>query len=581
MCATHNICVFCCVFKILNSKLTDFISFAKEVFFMSILLLEAKNIKKSFGDKLILDIKEFRIYSGDRIGFIGENGCGKTTLLNILVGVTEPDEGETGRYCETAYIEQFGEAAYDERRKEIDAKKLSEYKIKNKIENVAVSGGEATRIKLAKAMSGERRLVFADEPTSNLDMEGIELFCGELSRMESFVLVSHDRDILSRFCNKIMTLENQGIVMYEGGFEEYQKQITAKKERAMIEYEQYTTEKERLQKVYSDKKAKAAKVARKPKGMSSSEQKQRDLTAVHRSNDGRQRSFESAARNVQARIEHMEVKEKPRDVPRININFQLTEPPANKTIIAGKDVCFSYGNVEIFKSASFSLKNGSKTAVYGENGSGKTTLFNMIANGDPSIYRVPKARIGYFYQGFENIDFNETILANTMSDSIQNEAVVRAILARLLFRRDDVHKSAGVLSGGERIRLSLAKLLVSKINVLMLDEPTNYLDMKSIEVLQSILIDYEGTVLFVSHDRAFVNTVCTNLLVIKDKKILSFEGNLDDYENKPLAGKTDARKMILELKLAELAGKIARAKAAEKEALEAQYREMLNELKRG
>lgn len=559
----------------------------------SLVLLEAFNIQKSFADRLVLDVKTFRVYAGDKIGFVGANGSGKTTLLNILSGQAEPDTGTLRRYCDIAYIRQFGgeyietvstpgSIESNEMYRPLEnnhAKKLREYGVGDKTGNPTVSGGETARLKIAGALSEERRLLFADEPTSNLDMEGIARFGEELAKQESFILISHDRDLLNRYCNRIIALENRDLAVYEGGFDAYRQQVDSKRERAQVEYEQYSAEKDRLQKVYTEKKAKAAKVAKKPKGMSSSEMKQRDFIATSRSNDGKQRSFERAANAVQARIDHMEVKEKPSEMPRIKLDFALTEPPANKIVITGEGITFAYDHRVIFDKAKFNIKNGARVAVTGPNGSGKTTLLNLIYQGDAAVYAVPKARIGYFYQGFEQIDFKRSVLQNVMTDSVQREAVVRSVLARLLFNRDDIHKPAEVLSGGERIKLSLAKLLVSKNNILILDEPTNYLDMPSIEILQAMLCEYEGTLLFVSHDRAFVNAVCTELLMIKDKQLHSFEGNLEAYEQRASAGYTDPQKLILEHKLAALSAEIAHASGAQKDELEAQYLTLLRESK--
>jgi macrolide transport system ATP-binding/permease protein len=229
----------------------------------------------------------------------------------------------------------------------------------------------------------------------------------------------------------------------------------------------------------------------------------------------------------------MDAKEKPKWIPSIRLDFSLTDPPANKIVLSGDGIDFSYGDNIIFENASFAVKNGARIAICGENGSGKTTLMNLMYRGGEQFYRVPKARIGYFYQGFENIDRGKTVLQNVMGEGVQNETIVRSVLSRLLFGPDDIGKPAGVLSGGERIKLGLAKLLVSRNNILMLDEPTNYLDMPSIETLQNILIDYEGTLLFVSHDREFLNAVCTEILLIQDKKIYMHDGSLSDYEARP------------------------------------------------
>jgi len=248
------------------------------------------------------------------------------------------------------------------------------------------------------------------------------------------------------------------------------------------------------------------------------------------------------------------------------LNFMLTDPPRNKIVLSGKNISFAYGNGIIFDDASFELKNGARAALKGINGSGKTTLLNLIYNGNENIYYVPKARIGYFYQGFENLDFNKTVLKNAAEDSVQNETTVRMILARMLFTADDIGKPAGVLSGGERIKLSLAKLLVSRNNVLMLDEPTNYLDMPSIEVLQSILAEYEGTLLFVSHDAEFVEKVATEIISIENKKLVAREIKEEVS--------TDPDRLLLEHRLSVLTGEIMRAAEDEKEALNEKYMEL-------
>ena len=542
---------------------------------MSFLLLEASNIEKSFSDVQILNVKNFKIYAGDRIGFIGPNGSGKTTLLNILSGEMRPDSGTITRYCDIAYIRQFGMAGGDIAE---SAAKLGQYGVLDKAENPTISGGEATRIKLAHALSTGHRLIFADEPTSNLDIHGIKQFSHELAALESFILISHDRVLLNKHCNRIITLEKGDIATYEGNFDAYKQQADAKRRQEQFEYEQYESEKERLQKVYADKKSTATKLDKKPKGMSSSEAKMRNFVATSRSFGGKARRMEQAAKAVQSRIDSMEVKERPAQQVQIKLDFALTNPPHNKIVLSGSGISVAYGPAPhsnqgpirhweslpghaglqiLFENAAFEIKNGARVAVQGPNGSGKTTLLNLIWQGDRSVYRVPKARIGYFRQGFENIDMSKTVLQNAMEDSVQTETTVRSILARLLFARGDIKKPAHVLSGGERVKLSLAKLLVSGCNVLLMDEPTNYLDMPSLEVLQAILREYEGTLLFVSHDREFINAVCTELLVIRERQLISFIGNLDDYDSQ-LQKKAGQDRMLQEHKLAALAGEIAK-----------------------
>jgi len=196
---------------------------------------------------------------------------------------------------------------------------------------------------------------------------------------------------------------------------------------------------------------------------------------------------------------------------------------------------------------------------------------------DKNIYIAPKVKIGYFHQDFENLDYDKSVLENVMRDSVQNQTVARTILARLLIKNDDVNKKVGCLSGGERVKVSFAKLFVSDANVLLLDEPTNYLDMSSMEALESVLCEYEGTVLFVSHDSAFVNAVADRLLVIENHTITEFEGNLDDYRQKmnetSKKVKDETEKIIIRMKMAEIAAKLS-VPGTDKEALEEEYRRL-------
>jgi len=319
-----------------------------------------------------------------------------------------------------------------------------------------------------------------------------------------------------------MTIENGDIAIYEGDYDAYKEQVEAKRQRQVFEYEQYTTEKARLTRAHSEKKSKARKVEKKPRGKSNSDAKMQGF-ATNKPPGGKARGLEQAAKAIQTRIDHMDVKERPREQVHIKLNFALTNPPRNRIVLSGESINFAHGENILFDDASFEVENGARIALQGINGSGKTTLMNLINQNHERIYCVPKLRIGYFCQGFENIDFGKTVLENAIEVAIQKESTVRAVLARLLFNANSISKPAGVLSGGERVKLGLAKLLLSKCNMLLMDEPTNFLDMQSLEVLQGILKDYEGTMMFVSHDQAFVDAICTQQLVIKDKKLVQYK----------------------------------------------------------
>lgn len=548
------------------------------------LILDAINVKKNFGEREIISFDQLQIRSGDKIGVVGRNGAGKTTLLNILSGELLPDEGIVKSFCDVAYIKQFSDEEI-----EADAKALSEFGVQYIIKRSKVSGGEQTRLKIAGALSKNSLLLFADEPTANLDFKGIQTLKNKLSKAESLVLISHDRELLDSVCNKIIEVSDGRITLFQGNFSFYQKQKQKMVDREWFEYESYIDEKKHLEGAIKNRKARAKTIKKAPARMGNSEAR------LHtRASNEMQEKIHDAANNLKTRLEKLEVKSKPKELPSIKLDFSLTNPPHNKTVVSSDDFSFCYGEREIFVNAKFQIYNGMKQAIIGDNGAGKTTLLNQIYNSfqskqlndfdstENNINIVPKAVLGYFCQGFENLDLQKTVLENVMQVSVQNETTVRTILARLLITGDDVYKTVGVLSGGERIKVSFAKLFVSSANVLLLDEPTNYLDMASIEALQNILNEYEGTVVFVSHDKTFINGVAQRLLVVKDSQILTFEGSLEAYEYKYNTTKKqeniETQKMILQMRITEVLSKLSQTNA-NNEKLEAEYQELIMQMK--
>jgi len=537
------------------------------------LLLEAANIKKYYSDRIIIEFEELKVYSGDRIGIVGQNGAGKTTLVNILSKEIEPDEGYVKLYCPVSYIRQFSDEGID-----AEQRLLKEFNLSQKSQQKAFSGGEKTRIKIANAFSSENLLLFADEPTANLDYKGVELLKQKLSEVDSFFLISHDRQLLDSLCNKIIEVRDGKLKYYSGNYSFYKKQSEMELEYALYEYEKYISEKASIEAAIKDREERCRTMRKTPKRMGNSEARlhKRETTQI-------QKKIHNGIKSMETRLKKLEVKEKPKELPKIKMDFTLTNPPENKIVISAENLSFAYGKKKIFDGAGFSIPKGSKTALWGENGTGKSTLLNLIyQNSTDSIRIVPKAKIGYFHQAFENLEYDKTILENVMLDSVQSQSVVRTILARLLFKTDDVFKKIRCLSGGERIKVSFAKLFVSDANILLLDEPTNYLDMQSIEALESVLKDYEGTVLFVSHDSRFVNNIADRIIVFENGKITTFEGTLEDYKQSQkktqanLSGETD--KIILEMKISEIVAKLSNPNA-DKEALEAEYQSLISKLR--
>lgn len=501
------------------------------------------------------------------------NGSGKTTLLNILSGDLAPDEGYVRRMCNIAYIRQFSDEIID-----AGEKALREFNLAERKGQQNYSGGEKTRIKIANAFSRDNIMVFADEPTANLDILGVELLMKKLSAVESFFLISHDRALLDRLCNKIIEVRNGGIKEYQGNYSSFQAQRDLERKNSLNEYEKYIADKDKLEAAIENRANKSKSMRKAPKRMGNSEARLHRRAATEK-----QEKINNTVNSLKTHLEKLEKRDKPVEIPQIRLDFSLTNPPENKVIISAERLSFRYGSRIIFENAGFGIPNHSKTALWGENGTGKTTLLNLIYNqSGENIKIVPKANIGFFQQAFENMDFDKSVLENVMLSSVQSQTAARTILARLLISGDDVNKNVGVLSGGERIKVSFAKLFVSNANVLLLDEPTNYLDMPSIEALENVLKDYEGTVLFVSHDSAFVNSVADRLLIFENRRISCFEGTLQEYRKtkgeKKERVQDDLKRMALQMRITQVISLLSDPKA-DKDSLEAEYQSLLEQLR--
>jgi len=539
------------------------------------LIAEMNQVKKYFGDRLILKIDNFKLYKSDRVGIVGANGAGKTTFLNILTNKISPDEGFAAIYGSYAYITQLG----NEEMEDLDDYIASRFGL-NGLGNEGLSGGEITRLKIAKALSKDNVLIIGDEPTSNLDSEGIELLQKELKRFDGAILiVSHDREFLDEVCNSILEVENGGIRLYKGNYTKYKKIKEEERERALSEYEQYIAEKKRLQEAIEQKKNEVRSMRKVPKRMGNSEARLHKM-----GNQKAKASLERSINTLRTRIEKLEEKEKPKELPDISVDIQKMRQLHNKVIFSSDGLSKNFGDRIIFKDAEFKVFNKSKTAIIGRNGSGKTTLLKMIVNGDPQISRAQGVKIGYFSQDTSILDDNKSLLQNVMEDSIYDETFVRILLARLLFKHEDVIKSTSLLSGGERVKASLAKIIVSDFNVLILDEPTNYLDIYSLEAVEEALLKYEGTVVFVSHDRRFVSNIAKHILSIENHKITCFDGTYEEYSKKKQESlELDSKAadiMVLQHRLAEIVGKLSMpSKNDDVEALDREYQQILNQLK--
>lgn len=541
------------------------------------LMLELNNIKKHYGDRLILDIKDFKAYYGERIGIVGANGAGKTTLLDIIAGRNTPDEGSVEYYGEMAYITQLNlaEAA------EMDNKLAKEFGL-DFISLDTASGGERTRYKIASGLSGSSSILLADEPTSNLDIQGIELLEAKLSSYEGLLLiVSHDRELLDRLCNKIIEVSEGGLGQYSGSYSQYRRQKEQELDRAQFEYEQYAADKKALEEAINEKKGKVSSMKKTPSRMGNSEARLHKM-----GNQKAQANLNRAIKAMETRISKLEVKEKPSVMQQAKIDINEGEKPVGRVLISGRDITKGFDSKALFRGAGFEVLNGSKTALIGGNGTGKSTLLKMIIEGSDRIKLANGVKLGYFSQGTDILDDELSILENVMKASVLPEQLARTMLARLLFRRDEVYKKAGQLSGGERVRTCFAKIFCSGANVIILDEPTNYLDIYSMEAVENALKLYEGTLFFVSHDRKLIGSIADRIILIEDRKLNTFEGSYEAYgEFKKRAMTNDAfdsqkQMLVLETRLSEVLGRLSMpGKGDDAASLDMEYKRILAEIR--
>ncbi len=539
------------------------------------LVLQACNIKKSYGDRVIVQFDDLKIYYGERIGVVGANGTGKTTLLDLLSGRLSPDEGFLDLRAGLSYITQEGAPGIDP-----DRRLAREFQVSG-VPGSAASGGEKTRLKIAAGFDESAGILFADEPTANLDLGGVRLLEEKLAVFRgAMLLVSHDREFLDCLCTKIIEIRGARLQVFQGNYSEYLRQREAAFERQLFEYRQYVSEKKRLQETLAERRGSVKNVRKTPKRMGNSEARlhKRESTEI-------QKKLNKKVKALETRLEKLESKEKPQALPQIKININQAGDPVARTVAAGENIDLYFGSRRLFKKACFEIPRGRKTALVGANGSGKTTLANMIVSGAAGIRLAPGTITGYYNQEMAgNLDYRDTVLESVMKNSAQPESLVRTVLARFLFRGGDVFKKVAMLSGGEKVKLALAKILTGGANLIILDEPTNYLDIISMEALESVLRDYEGTMLVISHDRKFLNNVTDRVLLIENGAIITYEGHLEDYINDAKACSIDREKemedMVVRLRLSELAGKIAECRdEQERSRLDEEYRQMLQKMR--
>ena len=534
-------------------------------------LIQGEQLEKYFGARLIFKIDDLKILPGDRIGLVGPNGAGKTTLLNVLAGTEASDGGRILRRGKLAYIRQLGE---EDGAADPKLTKLLAVPPRN---SSAVSGGERIRIKVANALSQSPDLLIADEPTANLDYTAICLVREELAKVSTLLLVSHDRETLNLLCRKILHLEKGELRVYQGNYDQYCQQRLLEKEQAQQRYAKFQATKGHLEEARASRQTAAKTMRKAPKRMGNSEAR------LHKGEArDRRTKVQAASKAINSRLEQLVVVEKPWQQREIRIDFARTAPPANPRILEVQHLDYSYGSCRALADVSLTLGRGEKLAFWGPNGSGKSTLLRMLATQTSAgIYRVPKLRIGYFAQGLEQLTPAKTALDNVLANCVQSEAVARTVMARLLLSSEDGQKPVAILSGGERVKVALAKLIVSDANALFLDEVTNYLDLPAVEALQSVLTGYPGAVIIATHDAALIRGLADSVLIFDQGRIAKYQGDPREFgpDRQLLPRENTLEKTVIQMRMAAITAKMMQGEA-NLPALEQEYSQLRQALEK-
>ena len=461
-----------------------------------------KNLTKNIlGEPLFEDVS-FVLNKGDKIGLVGPNGCGKSTIMRIIVGEVESDKGDVRIDGERiGYLPQKFTFQNDDTvesflttensKNENALEKVGLHKIPVDFSVSSLSGGQKTRLALAKVLLQNPSVLFLDEPTNHLDTKGLEWLEEFIEDFKGIVLIiSHDRKLLDNSVNKIFEIDqvNHTFVVYSGGYTEYVLEKEKNVERQEDEYNRQQREKKRLELWLVLKKQEASVHPDPAKG--------KQIRAMEKRLEREFYSKEIIKPKSNKKIRGMELG---------------GETPQAKLIVRCKDIAKNYSGKWILWNINLDIRGEERVLLSGENGSGKTTILKIISGelmqDKGSVKIGEKVNIGYFAQEHENLNQSRTVMEEFLATDrlINTTKDPRAILGAFLFRGQDVFKKVSDLSLGERVRLIFAKLTNQENEFLILDEPTNHLDITSREVIENALTDYKGAILAVSHDRYFID----------------------------------------------------------------------------
>ncbi len=542
-------------------------------------LAKIDKLKKYYSDRLVLDIDKFEILEDERLGLVGANGAGKTTLIKALIGSVEINEGQI--YLTESY-------SYITQNEDLDIES-SNSKIKSMLNapdkyEAHLSGGEKVKLRIANAMKEQKKLIIADEPTSNLDQKSISTLEEMLKNYKSaMLLVSHDREFLDALCNKIVEIEDGKIKIYNGNYTTYLNLKEEERNRQQFEFEQFVSEKKRLESAKVQKKRSSDEMRKTPKRMGNSEARLHKM-----GNQRNKKNIDKNVKAIQSRIDKLEIKEKPKSIDQIKICIKDGLEIVSKNLVEINDLTLTVNEKKLLDNVSFKIKRNKKIALIGENGCGKTTIIKeIIKNNNPAIKINARVKIGYFDQSQDKLESEKSILDNIKRGSSFDETFIRINLNLFGFKGEDVYKKVSVLSGGEKVKVALCKIILEDNNFLILDEPTNYLDIVSLKALEESLQNTDKTMLIVSHDRAFINKVCDYFIEIKNKNIEEFNGSYNKYIEhkvdrniKKVNKKSDEEILLLENKMSRIISMLSiEINVNEKAKYEDEYQLILAKLK--
>ena len=536
--------------------------------------IELNNIIKNYGLKNVLNGMNLTLKTGERVAIIGCNGAGKSTVLKIIMKQENISAGTINirknatigilkqiyEYEETnpnvyTFLQRSFEHFFELETKlkklenemsyEKDDEKMSEllqkygnvqqkyiqmggYDIQEKFNKICsglqinekmlnqnyndLSGGEKTIVNLGALLLKEPSILLLDEPTNHLDMEKLEWLEKFLKEYKGTILmVSHDRYFLDKIATKTILLENGKEKIYFGNYSYFLKED---EKRTLAKFENYKNQQKMIKKMKE-----SIKTLRKFGELAKNEM------------------FFKRAKSIEKKLAKIE------QLPQVDLeqktllNFKLNiDSRSGKDVVIINNLNKNFESKNIFENANLQIHYGEKIALIGKNGTGKSTLLKIIMNEDceytGEIKIGQSVNIGYIPQEIKFEDDNQTILNFFEQFDNRNETEIRTSLAKYMFRENDVFKKVSSLSGGEKVRLILAKLLKQNINFLILDEPTNHIDIETRELLEEAIKEYSGTVLFVSHDRYFINNLAERIVEVKEKRFFSYVGNYDDYLRK-------------------------------------------------